>query len=205
MAYVLGFFAADGNMMRNKRSAYFIEFGSTDKEIIMKIRKALKTNLAIGEYQPRNKNYNKRYRIQIGSKKMFNDLLRLGMTPNKSKTLKFPKIPDKYFSHFVRGYFDGDGCVTIGQYKRTDRINAKTNIIVSSFTCGSKQFLKALFKKLKKFANIAGGNIYYSSRAYRLILSIRDSLALYKFMYRNINNNLFLSRKKKVFEQYKGW
>ena len=57
MTYVLGFFAADGNMIKNKRGAHFIEFQSTDKEILNKIKKCLKSNLAIGEYQPKNKNH----------------------------------------------------------------------------------------------------------------------------------------------------
>jgi hypothetical protein len=30
MAYVLGFFTADGNMLKNKRGAHFIEFNTTD-------------------------------------------------------------------------------------------------------------------------------------------------------------------------------
>lgn len=63
MAYVLGFFAADDNMLKNKRGAHFIEFQSVDKEIIEKIRNVLKTNLAIGEYQSENENYKRRYRL----------------------------------------------------------------------------------------------------------------------------------------------
>ena len=150
MAYVSGFFAADGSMIKNKRGAYFIEFQSTDKEIINKIRKTIRANLAIGEYQPKQENHNKRYRLQIGSKEIFKDLLKLGMTPNKSLTLKMPKIPDKYFSHFIRGYFDGDGNVSISHYVRRARNNKKSITILSGFTCGSKKFLEKLFTKLKK-------------------------------------------------------
>ena len=150
MAYVSGFFAADGSMIKNKRGAYFIEFKSTDKEIINKIRKTIRANLAIGEYQPKQENHNKRYRLQIGSKEIFKDLLKLGMTPNKSLTLKMPKIPDKYFSHFIRGYFDGDGNVSISHYVRRARNNKKSITILSGFTCGSKKFLEKLFTKLKK-------------------------------------------------------
>jgi len=202
MAYVLGFFAADGNMLKNKRGAYFIEFQSTDKEIIYKIRKVLKTNLAIGEYQSKHKNHNKRYRLQIGSKEMFNDLLKLGLTPNKSLTLKMPKVPDRYFSHFTRGYFDGDGNATIARYKNSKRHNKMRVTILSGFTCGSKKFLEGLFIKLRELTNISGGTLYYHSGGYRLFFSVKDSLVLYKFMYANTTNNLFLSRKKEIFEKY---
>ena len=57
MAYVLGFFAADGTMIKNKRGAHFIEIQSADKEIVYKIRDVLKSNLYIGEYQSKHKNY----------------------------------------------------------------------------------------------------------------------------------------------------
>jgi len=63
MAYVLGFFAADGNMTKNKRGAHFIEFQSTDKEILDKIKRTLNSNLNIGEYQPKRENHSKRYRL----------------------------------------------------------------------------------------------------------------------------------------------
>ena len=41
MAYVLGFFAADGNLTIGKRGNYYLEFNSTDKDIIEKIRSFL--------------------------------------------------------------------------------------------------------------------------------------------------------------------
>lgn len=44
MAYVIGFFTADGCMIRNKRGAHFIEFQITDKDILIKIRKVLQSN-----------------------------------------------------------------------------------------------------------------------------------------------------------------
>lgn len=202
MAYVLGFFAADGNMLKNKRGAHFIEFTSTDKEIIDEIRNSLKSNLAIGEYQPKNKNHNKRYRLQIGSREIFNDLIKLGMTPSKSLTIKLPPVPEKHFHHFVRGYFDGDGNVTISRYIRSDRNSKKKSVtLLSGFTSGSKNFLEKLHLKLKKLAKISGGTLYYH-QGYRLYFSVNDSLLLYKFLYKNLNNNLYLSRKKKVFEKY---
>jgi len=38
MAYVLGFFTADGSMIRNKRGTCFIELEITDKELLEKIK-----------------------------------------------------------------------------------------------------------------------------------------------------------------------
>ena len=45
------------------------------------------------------------YRLACYSKKSYTDLINKGCGINKSLILKFP------VSHFIRGYFDGDGCV----------------------------------------------------------------------------------------------
>jgi hypothetical protein len=194
MAYVLGFFAADGCMIKNKRRAHFIEFQITDKDILLKIQKLLgsdhkisKRNMQVG--------WKTVYRLQIGSKVIFNDLLNFGFTPRKSKIIKLPEIPGEYFRHFVRGYFDGDGNVHI--QNRRDRKSEKV-IIQSLFTCGSKIFLAHFHEKLKKLALVKGGNVGYYSGAYRLRFSINDSQKLYTFMYRGAKE-LFLARKKAVF------
>ena len=51
-----------------------------------------------------------RFGLYIDSFKIYEDLYKLGVEENKSsKNIYFPKIPKKYYSHFIRGYFDGDG------------------------------------------------------------------------------------------------
>ena len=53
------------------------------------------------------------YTLTIGNKVMINDLLLLGLTPNKSLDVKFPILNKDLYSHFIRGYFDGDGCICL--------------------------------------------------------------------------------------------
>lgn len=197
MAYVLGFFAADGCMIKNKRGAHFIEFHITDKDILIKIKRLLNSENKIST-KKRNVKWKTGYKLQIGSKIMFEDLLSLGMTPRKSKVMKFPRISDKYISHFIRGYFDGDGNVFLG--RRKDRAN-KNWILQAGFTSGSENFLKKLHIKLRAVAKISGGTLNYCSGAFRLLFSINDSVKLYRLMYNN-EDNLFLNRKKRVFEKY---
>ncbi len=201
MAYVLGFFAADGSMIRNKRGAHFIEFTSTDRELLESIRRLLKSNHKISARE-RGQKWQTAYRLQIGSKVMFDDLLQLGLTPRKSKTITFPEIPSPYLSHFVRGYFDGDGNVTSSVYKRANRPGPGRTLL-SGFTSGSRRFLKLLLFQLRRVYGLKGGTLYYSSRGHRLYFSVRDSYRLYNVMYKNAGD-LFLSRKRVVFEKYFG-
>ena len=200
MAYVLGFFAADGNLTLGKRGNHYIEFTSCDKDIIEKIRAILGSDHKISERKSKKENHKNSFRIQIGSKIMFCDLSKLGFTPNKSKKLVYPEIPQQCFQHFVRGYFDAHGHVTTGIYKKKDRIN-KNRLIFSGFTSGTKKFLEQLKRNLTKYHIVRGGTLYYS-RGYRLNFSISDSLGLYKFLYKSLDNNLYLIRKRKVFEKY---
>mgnify|MGYP001585620673 CR=1 FL=1 len=201
MAYVLGFFAADGNMIKNNRGAHFVAFYSTDKDIIEKVRIALNSNLKISlkNKQSVNSHWKDSYQLQIGSKEIFNDLLKLGMTPNKSLTVRMPIVPKKFLSHFLRGYFDGDGHVSVSTYQKNDRKN-KSTIIITGFTSGSEKFLEGLWKVLKKYRIIEGGTLYHN-QGYRLCFSTHDSLRLYNFMYQK-EKSLYLGRKKSIFEHY---
>lgn len=190
MAYILGFFAADGCMIKNNRGAHYVEFHITDKDILLKIRSSLKSNHKIAE---RNSHGKKSYRLQIGSKKMFGDLISLGMIPNKSNSLDFLGISDFYFKDFARGYFDGDGNVYI----------SKKNYLLSGFTCGSRKFLEKFHLRLKALVKLSGGSLFARETYYRLYYSTKDSCKLYKYMY-NTQSDLFIVRKKLVFEKYLG-
>lgn len=123
MAYILGFFAADGFISDQQQ---MISFSQKEESILLKIREKLYSNHPI----LRNKNSGV-YMLNINSKILKQDLLRLGMVPRKSMTLKFPEIHKAYLNHFVRGYFDGDGNIN---YKKR-----QVNIVG-----GSKEFMYSL-------------------------------------------------------------
>ncbi len=199
MAYVLGFFTADGNMIKNKRGAHFISIEITDRDILEEMRKVIGSNHKITE-RKRNAINKVAYRLQIGSKEIFNDLLNLGITPHKSKTIDLPKIPDNFFPHFVRGYFDGDGNVISGYYRKSDR-EKKSHILATRFTSGSSLILVKLKEGLNRLI-LTTGSLRGREDAWTLNYSINDSKKLFSFMYGNIENNLYLNRKKVIFEKH---
>lgn len=195
MAYVLGFFAADGCMMHTKRGTHYISFEVTDLEIVVAIKEILGSQ---NKVEARNRPSHKKiiYRIQIGSKTMYYDLISLGFTDRKSLKMKFPYIPENYLPDFIRGYFDGDGCVHFGKYWRKDRKEWKLQLSMR-FTSGSLIFLEALWNRLRPI--LEGGHIFKKERGYDLIFGQHDSVALFQFMYNN-GSALFLRRKYKKFQ-----
>jgi intein/homing endonuclease len=112
-----------------------------------------------------------------------------------------PKVPEKFLRHFVRGYFDGDGCVylwkTIGKNKMP--IIRKLSVI---FTSGSEEFLEQLCQLLRQRLAIKQLKIYTSRRSYQLRMATADSLKMYTFMYRNTPKGLFFQRKFNIFQEY---
>jgi hypothetical protein len=198
MAYVLGFFAADGSMNRNKRGGCYIEFQITDGDLLKKIRALLQSDNVIS-VRKRAANWQPIHRLQIGSRVIFGDLARLGFVQNKTAVLSLPSIPEDFFSHFVRGYFDGDGNVWSGIIHKLDRPHPSRALAIC-FTSGSEGFLQSLKDELRIFANTTGGSLCYS-RAFRLRYASEDSLKLYRFMYYD-SGGLYLPRKKEVFDSF---
>lgn len=110
-AYWLGFLYADGYV--NSEKGIELTLKSEDLCHIEAFKDFIKSNHVI-EYRDKVN----AYRLNIYSVKMANDLIKLGCLQNKSLILTFPteqQVPKKYISHFMRGYFDGDGCVSYGQ------------------------------------------------------------------------------------------
>ncbi len=182
MAYVLGYFSADGSMYKNSNGGCYISFTSSDLILIETIKSLLHLSNKIEIYQPNDIKRKIRYALQIGSKIVFKRFLDLGLTPAKSLTLILPPIRNSLLKHFVRGYFDGDGCVFYGYSKRKNRKGYMRHLQIN-IRCGSKQFLESLQDKLAPLCNLNGGSLYFHSRAYSLAYSGQDVVKLYSFMY----------------------
>lgn len=180
MAYVLGLWFADGCIYNGR--IFDITLHKKDKYILKKIAEELDYKGNLYDYVDRQA-----ARLNFSCKAIYQDLVALGGVENKSFVLTFPKVPDKYLPDFIRGYFDGDGCI----------MRLKGNRVNSAFTCGSRVFLEKLLKILKEKAGIVGGS--FDDSCYSLKFGKRDTFKLGQFMYQN-NPELFLERKRKKFE-----
>jgi hypothetical protein len=197
MAYTLGYIYADGSLedasyIRGK----YIRVSSVEKRNIEKIKEWMNSEHTIIIKKPTSKNGRVGYLLRIGSHALYNDLVKLGLYPNKSLTVKFPSIPKKFLCHFVRGYFDGDGCVRLSMEKGVFK---KLSTV---FTSGSKVFLQDLAIQLQSAANTKQLNVYNGHRSYMLSYSTSDSIKLFKFFYGKATTPIFLERKAEVYSQY---
>lgn len=187
MVYILGFITADGCIAKNNCS-YKLHFNvhKKDKDILEKIRERLSPKNRISHYKKEDM-----YQFSFASTTMYNDLIRLGITPRKTFKVKPPKIPKELIKHYLRGYFDGDGCISIAKRDDMKRKFPSIRIIGNMYMINYMQriFNKITSSKLKihKTYSKGGfelGNLYYTCKNAMIILN---------FLYKD--SNIYLDRK----------
>lgn len=104
-AYFLGLMYSDGSVSDNQ---FYLKL--KDEDVVIKFKKALKCDYPIKHNEKPYYNYI----LQVSSKEMCNDLINLGCFKNKTKIIQFPNINPSLHNHFIRGFFDGDGCIRVG-------------------------------------------------------------------------------------------
>lgn len=199
-SYVLGYITADGCIVvdkRRKKNPFALNITSAEKDHLHRIRKALSSTHKISE---KSGGYSDTaYQLQFRNPVICEDLIKLGILPRKTYNLNPIKVPEKYFSDFVRGFFDGDGTVYIYKVNGTPQIKA-------SFVNPSSIFTGDLNRRLCKNLNIPRKNIHQETKRKSILYSfcfyIDDCEKLGRFMYRN-NPSLYLPRKYKIFEKWK--
>jgi len=200
MAYVLGYIAADGNISIGKRGNCYLALEGIDKELIGDIKRVLGSGHTITSRR-RNVGWNKTYRLQIGSKEMVGDLIKLGLTPNKAKRMCLPSIPKKYFGDFVRGYFDGDGNVCFSRYKRKDRKHGYIQYLRVLFTSCSEVFLKAIVLRLENESGIDDFHLRARGNYYLLYCHKNEQVKKIFELFYGFHPALYLNRKFVYFKE----
>ena len=130
-AYVLGWLASDGNV-RDDGNTILLRIAAADEAAIWLVRDELAPLHKITYYKaPHGKKLMASF--AVNSAQMKQDLIRLGVTPNKSLILPYPPVPAWLDNSFILGHFDGDGSLF-----RNGRSWRWT------ITCGSSIFLPAV-------------------------------------------------------------
>lgn len=118
-AYWLGFIYADGSISANPDNHNYelsIEIHNNDRNHLCGFELELGCDDLIGQRQRTISFNGYTYRtdtayLRVYSKQLVMDLLDKNVVPNKTYEREFPKCQD-FFWDFVRGVFDGDGCIS---------------------------------------------------------------------------------------------
>ena len=124
-AYILGLYLADGCLLNDK----YISFSQTekDKELVYLVKQFLCPNCHVGIKKKKkfsNEQYicKPMYRIRICSEHIHKTLEHYGMGERKTYSVNtdLSFIPKNQMIHFIRGYFDGDGTISLTKGVRSD-------------------------------------------------------------------------------------
>lgn len=209
-AYWLGFLYADGCIVRYYKDkekkivrsmSLEITLAEKDRGHLEKFKNALNSNIVIrNRITKLNGKEYKSCRIVIYSTKICEDLINLGCTPKKTYTLTFPTfdiVPKEYMRHFVRGFFDGDGCICVTEMSGNPHI-------ITCFT-GMESMLQNILDYLISEQVIRKiPKLQYDKRGSKAcdlyIHGTDDNKEFLDFLYKD--SNVYLDRK---YQQYKNF
>ncbi len=189
MAYVLGFWFADGWMSQPDRDAS-VGFISKDKDHLQMIRRVMQSDHTIHSHGENC------FRLLIGSQRLWNDLYNLGGIPAKSLVVEMPFIPKEYLRHFIRGFVDGDGSL----YWETSR-GRKPAIKMT----GGISFLEKLAQIIHEETDIGIAKVkVHSYQAPSIVYSAGiKAKVLAKWLY--VDDDLALERKATLAQEFHVW
>ena len=192
-AYWLGFIFADGYigstpLRNNKKSVYNFEISLklSDTSHLEKFKKFI-------SYEKPVVTDDHRCRIMIANKHFWETLNNYGCTPRKSLTLKFPKLEifksKDLIRHFIRGYFDGDGC-----FSRHININT---VSPSIEVIGTDDFLNKIVL-LSNIPAIKSHDKRWSAETEYIRYRLNQGVEFINYIYKN--SNIYLDRKYKLYK-----
>lgn len=141
-AWFLGYMAADGHVFSNSKSGFSIsQSGEEGRLTIEYLKKLLNFDGPIRAYDTYAQ---KSYNINISSKKLKYKLSTFNIVEKKSLIYKYPlNLPEELFLPFLRGYFEGDGCLSIPKPRR-----GSVYIGIAAQILGTKDFLEEIGKRI---------------------------------------------------------
>ena|SRR3989344_1371770 len=174
-AYAIGLLTADGCLSKDGRH---IDLTSKDKAQIVLFKKCLGLTTKLGlKYSGAG---NLAYHTQFGDVLLYQFLLKIGLTPAKSKTLSRISVPEVHFCDFLRGYFDGDG----SSYSHFDSVFKKSYRFYLSFTSASPVFIDWLRKTVNEAFSVRGHLAHNRNNPYvQLKYSKKEAVILSEKMY----------------------
>jgi len=182
--YWAGFIAADGNVQQG--NYLNIKLKGIDAKHLEKFGQFSKFDGNVSIRHNEKWDYCK---IAFRSRKIVDDLCEnFSIIPNKSLVLQPPHIDDlELIRHFIRGYFDGDGCFYFG---------TKRKVMSFEIYSGSKDMVVWILDNIKKCVKVGNPSVSRKGKnVYRFqFCGNRQVVRIMEWLYWD-NNNDYLDRK----------
>jgi intein-encoded DNA endonuclease-like protein len=146
-AYWLGFIAADGHVSDD---GLVIGLCIKDVDHLNKFKLAIGANNSIKYIKDKTQ-----CRVSLYSYVLRDSLRKWGFYKDKSYSLQFPNVPNEYASHFIRGIFDGDGCLSVGKNTYKHGKNPSYSL---SF-CGTANVVESIKHRLMIHCNASDAKL----------------------------------------------
>jgi len=206
-SYLYGFIYADSSpCIRNRKGKmnYSLTFNLSDKDSsqlgLIKQILGVHNKISISE----NKGWGKwTARLYIGKSDIVKDLINLNIVPYRKEKGFLPiLVPINLMSHFIRGFFDGDGSVyiTINSCSRRKKKSYRLRLY-ASFS-GQIKLLTWIKEKIKQCTNLNGFIVRDKRKNSWTLLYSSDKAEKFLDWIYNDSDNLRLERK---FGIYKDW
>jgi hypothetical protein len=201
-AYFLGFLFADGS---NSGKRISLNLSEKDLGMLQKLNilihpegkplyrgEARESTLKNGQIAHTKPNYH----LTIENKHISDLLSSYGCTPRKTNTLEFPNfLNSDLIVHFIRGYFDGDGSVSLTG--TTPRIRAYISITSTRMFCEKIQ--QIIEKAIDIKSSILEKNYQANNIVEWRIYSTLPSIKFLKWIYKD--STIHLQRKYDRYQQ----
>lgn len=180
LAYAIGLITTDGSLSTDGRHITFV---SKDIQLLKTFKKILNLKNKIGRRKSGYTGKKNCYYIQFGDVIFYKWLQKIGLTSNKSKSIKGLKISKKYFFDFLRGHFDGDGTC----YSYWDSRWKSSFMFYLCFVSGSLDHLEWLKNEINLYLGIKGCISRTGKEVWKLSYPKTKSKILIRKMYHKKN------------------
>ena len=187
-AWMFGWALGDGCFTDHRMLIIYL--AQKDREVLDKMKEVLESEHPIHDYRRWDKRYRKyRYRtgVQFCSTEIVSDL----------RKQSFYDVPECYFDHALRGFFEAEGCVY------WNACHNQKGAIGVDISQNDYDLLCFIRRKLQELNIVKRGGIHAQGDTAHLKFSVFDSISLYHYMYKNCGN-MFLKRKVETFEKLIG-
>lgn len=190
-AYWLGFIFADGYIADN--GMFEISLKYTDYSHLLKFAEFCNFDTTkIIKKGKTNFENSFRCRISFSTQNLKNNFTKYGIVPRKSLILTFPNWLDKsLYSSFIRGYFDGDGSISIKKTKTKGYYKVVSLI-------GTKEFLIKILE-IFNFKIPLRKDKRHTGNTFSILFKKKESEIFLDFIYKN--SNIYLDRKYNLYLQ----